>query len=588
MAFCNNCGAQLEGGEKFCHACGTPVVSEPQAAAPSAQEPVSEQPVFEQPVYEQPVYEQPVYQQPVYQQPAAPAEPVPVRKRGGGVKIAVAAVAAVAVLAVIVILVSSLFSGGPVQTVFKAAAKTVEVTSEEGLPGLLNEVLEGGSMELTADLSKWEMMEDMEMKVGLKVYSNLPKQMAAATVNVDYEGAVMDAGLFAEEQSVALQCDALFGKKNVYGVDLSALEKNLPKSVLSPDADTDFSLDEDTYDQIMATMKNSGDQEKLVKETVSVLKEYASVINKSLEKNAEIEKTSETVSVGSEDIKTNQITITVDSEALAELVKAVGEKAQKDKDLQEVIAKWVETTKGPTLERMDMTAEEYVEEMWESLEDLDDLVDEIADSKVKITATFNIGKSSKTLVACSIKVKDGSETFTVKMTLGENPATSEEVKLVMSDGYDTVTVKYEVKEDTKKSYSAEMTASEGNYEALSASFNWDKSENTYKLTVSVPYEGEIVLKGSLTQKSGTTTITVDRLTVEDETMKVNATLVLKEKDSFSMPKFTDVLTLKEDDIEEIVETITDNASDLMGDFGNLPGIFYGAPSYDYGPSDYGY
>ena len=180
MAFCNNCGAQLEVGEKFCHACGTPAVSEPQAPAPSAQEPVAEQPVYQQPVYEQPVSEQPVYQQPVYQQPvyqqaAAPEEPVPVRKRGGGAKIAVAAVAAVAVLALVVILVSSLFSGGPVQSVFKAAAKTVEVTSEEGLPGLLNNVLEGGSMELTADLSKWGMMEDMEMKVGLKVSSKLPR-----------------------------------------------------------------------------------------------------------------------------------------------------------------------------------------------------------------------------------------------------------------------------------------------------------------------------------------------------------------------------------------------------------------------------
>lgn len=41
MAFCSNCGAQLQDGEKFCSACGTPVEAAPQQApqqeAPQAQ-----------------------------------------------------------------------------------------------------------------------------------------------------------------------------------------------------------------------------------------------------------------------------------------------------------------------------------------------------------------------------------------------------------------------------------------------------------------------------------------------------------------------------------------------------------------------
>ena len=540
MAFCSSCGAHLEDNEKFCHACGTPVASGSQAPV----------------------------QEPADVPPTVPEEPVPVKKRGKGMRIAIAAVAAVAVLAVVVTLVSALFSGGPVETVFKAVAKTVEVTAEEGLPGLMSNVLEGGSVEITSDLSKWENMDDMQMQIGAKLYSNLPKQMAAATVNLEYEGAAIDAGLYAGKNSIALECDALFGEENVYGIDLSELEKNLPKSVLSPDADTEFSLDEYTYEEILTTL-SGGDMEKLEelkKETVSFLKEYAEDIIKTLDKNAEIEQTSNTVSVGSSDIKTNQITITLDSKALAELVKVVGEKAQKDTELQQLVAEWLVAAK---MDYMDMTSEEYVEEIQEAFEDLDDAVEMIADSNVKITAAFDIGKSSKTLVACSIKVKSDDETVSVKLTLGENPSTSEEVKLVLDNGRHTVVLEYEVKEDTNKSYSSKLTASEDGYEELSASFNWDKSENTYRLTVSIPYTEEITLKGTLNQKGSTTTLTLDHLNADGESMDINATLVLNEKDSITMPGYTDVLTLKESDFERIEETVMDNATDLMYDFGGL-------------------
>ena len=193
----------------------------------------------------------------------------------------------------------------------------------------------------------------------------------------------------------------------------------------------------------------------------------------------------------------------------------------------------------------------------------------IADSNVKITAAFDIGKSSKTLVACSIKVKSDDETVSVKLTLGENPSTSEEVKLVLDNGRHTVVLEYEVKEDTNKSYSSKLTASEDGYEELSASFNWDKSENTYRLTVSIPYTEEITLKGTLNQKGSTTTLTLDHLNADGESMDINATLVLNEKDSITMPGYTDVLTLKESDFERIEETVMDNATDLMYDFGGL-------------------
>ncbi len=53
MAFCNNCGAQLAEGAKFCPKCGTPTGV---AAAPKPEQPVQQpaQPVVEEPVQPQP------------------------------------------------------------------------------------------------------------------------------------------------------------------------------------------------------------------------------------------------------------------------------------------------------------------------------------------------------------------------------------------------------------------------------------------------------------------------------------------------------------------------------------------------------
>ena len=64
MAFCKNCGAQLDDQAVFCTSCGANQNEAPQ-----------------QPAYQQPVYQQPVYQQPVYQQPMA-AQEVPAKGMG--------------------------------------------------------------------------------------------------------------------------------------------------------------------------------------------------------------------------------------------------------------------------------------------------------------------------------------------------------------------------------------------------------------------------------------------------------------------------------------------------------------------------
>ena len=77
--YCNNCGANLPDGTKFCSSCGMPVMQQEVNLPPQQnvyQPPVQRDMPGQPPVYQQPVYQQPTYQppaqQPVYQQPYAP------------------------------------------------------------------------------------------------------------------------------------------------------------------------------------------------------------------------------------------------------------------------------------------------------------------------------------------------------------------------------------------------------------------------------------------------------------------------------------------------------------------------------------
>ena len=96
MTFCSNCGASLDGKEKFCVKCGTPVADAPPAA--TAAPPLTPPPPHAAPVYAAPV--QPMPAMPAGYPPgtvpimvAAPPQ-APAKRSGVGTIVAVVAVAA--------------------------------------------------------------------------------------------------------------------------------------------------------------------------------------------------------------------------------------------------------------------------------------------------------------------------------------------------------------------------------------------------------------------------------------------------------------------------------------------------------------
>ncbi len=549
MKKCSVCGANLADEDRFCLNCGSPA-DEASASAPADEQVPPAEPASG--------FTPDLEQSPVFNPDPAPVAEAPAKK-ASKLSVLIPVIGVIAAVALVVVLISSLFSGGPVTKIGNAFGKTYKAASQEGAGKVLSEVMEQGSMEIKADLSKWDIGTEIDASVDLKLYTSTKKQLGACEVSVTAEGTTVDAGVYFSEDDVAVKSDALFGEKKVYGVSLKSALKNLPKSVLAP-GETDYSLDEDTYDQIIKFLESMEDSKTLRKDMKKVLGRYSKHLDKLVEKHAEIEKASGSVSVGSKDVKTNDITIRIDGKAMAEILKGLWEKAEKDKELKEVLARYLDMgyTEMITISKDGKSGEELVDDLWDEIdENIDDLTDEMADTDVEVILNVQIGKRSKTVVAFNLKAKaEGETVMNIDVTLGENICTSELIKLKISGmGGEEKVLKYTVSENSKQEYAAKLTMDGKDVLRIKL----DKKENSYKVSLAEDM-GEI--RGTLKQKSGTTTLTVDRVVAGEEEYDIDLQIIFKSKDSFSMPKYTEVLTMSEEDIETLIEEVRENTEDL--------------------------
>lgn len=547
MKKCSVCGADLADEDRFCLNCGSPVGEASPSAPAELDSGVTT--VLEQP--------------PVSNPDPAPVAEAPAKK-ASKLSLLIPVVGVIAAVALVIVLISSLFSGGPVTKIGNAFGKTFKVAAQEGAGKVLSEVMEQGSMEVKADLSKWDIGTEMDGSVDLKLYTSTKKQLGACEVSVTAEGTTVDAGVYFSADDVAVKSGALLGEKNVYGVSLKSAVENLPKSVFAP-GESDYSMDEDTYDQIIKFLESMEDSKTLRKDMKKVLGRYSKHLDKLVEKHAEIEKASGSVSVGSKDVKTNDITIRIDGKAMAEILKGLWEKAEKDKELKEVLARYLDMGYAEMIFKDGKNGEELVDDLWDEIdENIDDFIDEMEDTDAEVIGTFQIGKRSKTMVAFNLKGKvEGETVMNLDVTLGENICTSELIKLKISGmGGDEIVLKYTVSENSKQEYAAKLTA--GGQEVLSVKL--DKKEESFKVSIG---EDLSEIRGTLTQKGGTTTLTVDRVTSGEEEYDIDLQIIFKSKDSFSMPKYTEVLTMGEEDVEALIEEVQENAEDLdLGGMGS--------------------
>lgn len=235
---------------------------------------------------------------------------------------------AVAVCILLGVIISSAVMSTPKNTVENAVEKSFKAASKSDDAKFVEDVLNGGSIEISANLGK--IMEGMgaeegaDIDLSAKLYFELSALATAFELAASMDGdALIDALVYISEEQVAVSSEALLGEE-AYGIIFKDIEKNFDSSEFGEDGEYSLGI---TYEEIAAfveayesAQKPPKELEKFIGKTEDIVDDMYNVIIKSVIKHSETDKTSGTVSCAGKDVKTKDLTFVLNGESVSLIV----------------------------------------------------------------------------------------------------------------------------------------------------------------------------------------------------------------------------------------------------------------------------
>lgn len=597
-----------------------------------AQQPQQAQPQYAQPQYQQYAqpqqgqynpyaqyqqpqqgqYAQPQYapygQQPQYapygQQPQyAPQQPqkAPKAKRGGahsggpgGPKLPnipkwlIPAAAGAVALIVVIVLAVSLLGGGTEDKIADAAVGTIERLSENEIVTTAQQAINGGSLTISIDgtdvLSELSGM-DMEATAEMKFWLDVEGGKTALQVTADIMDTAIDAAIYLNADNIAVVSEVLLGD-DAYGINIAKIADNLEDSVFGPDGP--YYIGDEAYDLFIAALNgeviDTKAGEKLANTGMKLAENYVDFVIKTVFKHALVEKENDTVKIGGEKVKAQIITVTIDAPAMIEIMADVLEKIDGDKKLNNYLYDLAEYL-DDAQESADMDEVDFadiVDSFYDSVEDMLDTVDDAREDAedANMEIEFEFWLKGGDLLGLKADLA-GTE---LEVKIGPDPKSPELISIEVNDGWSTMSVVYEVEENSKEKFEAVFSMSEDDYELVNLTIDYDKEDGDWELGI---YDGwdTYGIAGNLEINKDVYTITFSGLIGEDIPEEVNMvfemiTITLDTDDKApDAPKYTDILTLDEDEFNEVIETIVEAVEELGSSMG-MGGVVAGSSYAD--------
>ena len=391
-------------------------------------------------------------------------------------------------------------------------------------------------------------VEGMNLDARLAV--DFANSLAAIALQMEADGTALDLSIFGSQTACALQSSLL---DQVYGVDRTKIEENLPKSVFAPDSGSAYALDEESYAALMEalieskaapaeTLENTGDATALVEK-------YGSILVEAISGKLKNEAGFETITIGTEEVRAMVTSVTLDTDTICGIAEAVLSEAARDEELKALAAAYFD--QRGVYEVTGMTGEEMAAEMWENMDAFtQETVASIREAAVCLSGKMYMKGAAPVAVALEVTVQD--DPLSILLTLGEEPLKSGEVSLVVTAGdVEMIRMAYEVVENTEETYAARFTFSEGETDVLQFALAWDKIASAYVISTAV--DGvPMSLAGTVTQEEDAIIVTLDTINGVD---MGEISLTLREGDTVEIPAFTEILTLTEEQAGTFVEGI---------------------------------
>lgn len=435
-----------------------------------------------------------------------------------------------------------------------------DLGKREEIAPVLN-AMNGGSLTITAEGKDLEELIglDEDIEVSGKLYMDVEKQ------------AFMLDDLSFQMGDISLTGQAYVGNDSIYvandeildgawGVERGSLVKDLRKSLLAPDSDSEYAMDEEDYEmleEIFDALDSELDVE-MQKDFEKVSKRYTEKLWKLIGEYAEFEADTDEIRMNGERKKVRVITITLDDKSVALIAEEMIEYFLEDDELADLVEEY-----GDRLEKMigaSYDIDDLSKEYDKLLDELEDNMDEVIDG-IEDVVQEDIVVSVVTPVASSdllmLSVEYG-KTALVEVEFGhEGVLKSNCISVRIPEA--NVDVTYEISENSRKAYDATLSV---NGEKV-VEVEIDRSKKDFKLNV----VDACTVSGEIGKKGGTTAIIVDSVKVGDERFN-NFTLTLILDESDKMParakNVESILTITEKDVEKWEKRAEEMLEDYIG------------------------
>lgn len=471
---------------------------------------------------------------------------------------------------VTLIVVSIVLANRPSALIARAIANTISDAKRIELFDVTEDVINGGSVAVSADLGK---LAKDDLYVQAKVYMDAKNTKGAyeMTVSEDNEKILQGSILFNQDKA-ALKCPEILD--GTYGINLKNLKKNLQGSIFDPDEETDYSMDDDQFAYFMNLHETIKNDKNLENDVSKMSAKYRQLFIEKLIKYSSVSRSSKTITAGGEKIPCTVVSVKVDEEALNSIAQSLIDYANNDKDLEKLLFRVA--SNGALRDDPD----EYIDMFFDNLDDIGEQIEEMGDEGIEFQFDFYITKSGRRLAQLDAELEYGKDDMKASLVLGKDVSRSKEISLIAKEKQtgETFEIIYTVNENSSSAYEAEIKigteakrgSSRGN-DMTKIKIEWDRRKGDFSLKYNARYDS-LVLKGSLLEKGDTYVFVLTNLRNGSEAVpnvkSLGLTVVIDRHDAApGIPgNYTEITKMDKREFKHFTEDITDGLQELWDEY----------------------
>ena len=380
----------------------------------------------------------------------------------------------------------------------------------------------------------------------------------------------LTGSIYLSDDTVYVANDEIL--KGAYGIERGSMEEGLKNSILHPESESPYALDEQTYEALLQFCKiaDSDLPEDLEKDLIKVTTRYTDKLYGWVKKYARFETSKQEIDLSDGSKKVRVVYVIITPETVRSIARELRDYIKEDSKLRDLVIEYY-TEFADILQYSANLSEEFdireaydemIDEVDTTLSDMiDGLEDEDEDSFIAICMATP-KSSSKLLKMWFISgddvddIEDEDEISEgISIDFGSKGVKkTKQITIKQSYGYK---IKYTVNDEERGITEYKLSVADTVY-----ALRLDTKEDTFKLRKSVSYYDDTTsttsIEGNYTTKGDKATYEFKKVKVDGEVVEsanFDLTVTFEEKDSIPSPEkdVTSIFDLTDEKIEKIMK-----------------------------------